>query len=300
MNILTVLSVFALLYVPSVDSELQEFQYDGSGLALITPFDSGIIAVPWGYGSALYLERGSAARCIPWHWDESTYCSAPSSHGDSAAVRINRSGSNYIVLFSPDSLLELYGPFKKGGNVVFDGIGNLWFTADGFLYRNGISTGIELESHTISVDPSGNLLAFCDRDDRTCILNTTSGESSILADGYRFYDPIFVICEGAMLIVTSTLEGEIVRISPDDGTCTSLGEGSMPFWWNEAETILYSVTSDDGHTITAGEIWMVSPNGVRQQITFSTGIHEIHPIALDGAIFAIDALSGSLISVQDR
>ena len=300
MNILTTLSVLALLYVPSVDSELQGFQYDGSGLALITPFDTGIIAVHWGYGSALYLERGSAARCIPWCPDESTYCSAPSSHGDSAAVCINRSGSEYIVLFSPDSLLEIYGPFEKGGKAVFDGIGNLWFTADGFLFRNGISTGIELESHTISVDPSGDLLAFCDRDDRICILNTTSGESSVLAAGYRFYSPVFVTCEGTAMIVTPTLEGEIVKVSPDDGTCTSLVEGSMPFWWNEAETILYSVTSDDGHTITAGEIWMVSLNGVSQQITFSPGIHEIHPIASGGAVFAIDAISGSLISVRER
>lgn len=208
--------------------------------------------------------------------------------------------SVFALLSVPSVDSELYGPFEKGGKVVFDGIGNLWFTADGFLYRNGISTGIELESHTISVDPSGNLLAFCDRDDRICILNTTSGESSVLAAGYRFYNPIFVTCGGVVLIVTSTLEGEIVKVSPDDGTCTSLAEGSMPFWWNEAETILYCVTSDDGHTITAGEIWMVSLNGARQQITFSPGIHEIHPIAWGGAVFAIDALSGSLISVQDR
>ena len=300
MNILTALSVIVLLAIPSVNSEPRDFQYDGPGLALITPFSIGIIAVPWGYGSALYIEGGKAARSIPWHWDESTRCSIPSSCGDSAAICINRSGLDYIVLFTSDSLLDLYGPFTNGGRAAFDVTGNIWFTADGFLYRNGISTGIELESHTVSVDPSGSLIVFCDSSDRICLLNTSSGESSVLASDYRFYSPLFVSSEGTVVIVTSTLEGKIVKVSPEDGTCTSLAEGSMPFWWKEMEAILYSVTSDDGHTITSGEIWRVSLDGESQQITFSSGIHEIHPIALDVTVFAIDAITGSLITVPDR
>lgn len=300
MNILAALSVIVLLSVPSTDPEPREFQYDGPGLALIAPLGCGIIAIPRGYGTILYLERGNAARHIPWKWDESTCCSVPSSYGDSAAVCINRRGSDYIVLFSPDSLLEFHGPFENAGRTVFDASGNLWFTADGFLHKNGASTGITLESHAISVDPSGNLVAFCDRDDRICILNTADGVSSVLAAGYRFYSPAFMTCGGIVLIVAPTLEGEIVSISPDGGTCASIAEGSMPFWWNETQTILYCVTSDDGHTVTAGEIWSISPEGVNQQISFSPGIHEIHPIASGGAVFAIDAVTGALISIPDR
>ena len=300
MNILTALSVIVLISVPSVDSQPQDCKYDGPGLARIIPLSSGIIAVPWGYGSALYLECGKAARSIPWHWDESTRSSAPSSHADSAAMCINRSGLDYIVLFTPDSILELYGPFSNAGRAVFDGIGNIWFTADGFLYRNGISTGLELESHTISIDLSGGLATFCDRDDRICLLNLGSGESSVLAAEYRFYNPIFVACEGSVEIVASTLEDEIVKVSPDDGACTSLGEGSMPFWWKEKEVILYTLTSDDGHMITDGEIWSVTLDGVRHQVTYSQGIHEIHPIALDGTVFAIEAITGSLVTIPDR
>ncbi len=300
MNVLTAFSVFVLLLLPSANSELRDFRYEGPGLALITPLGNGIVAIPRGFGTILYLERGNAARYITWKWDESTHCSGISSSGDSAAVCINRRGSDYIVLFSPDSLLESHGPFENAGRTVFDASGNLWFTADGFLHKNGVSTGIELESHTISVDPSGNLIAFCDRDDRICILNTADGVSSVLAAEYRFYSPVFVTCRGIVMIVASSLEGEIVKVSPDGGTCTSLVNGSMPFWWNEAETILYSVTSDDGHTVTAGEIWSSSLDGVNQQITFSPGIHEIRPIALNGAVFAIDAVTGSLIPVPHR
>ncbi len=300
MYIMTALSVLALSSVPATDSELREFQYNGSGLALIAPFNSGMIAVPRGYGSALYLERGNTARCIPWSWDESRCCSAPSSHGNSAAICINNSGSDYILLFSPDSILEIYGPFIKGGRPVFDSLGNLWFTSDGFLHKNGISTGIELESHTVSVDPSGNWVAFCDRNDRICILDIADGESSVLASDYRFYNPVFLTCEGIPVIVSQTLEGEIVKVSPADGACTSLAEGSQPFWWKEREVILYSVTSDDGHMITSGEIWIVSLDGLSRQITFSPGIHEIHPIVLDGTVFAIEAINGSLVAVRDR
>ena len=299
-NVLTALWAIVFLSVPSVESELLEFQYDGSALAFITPYNNGIIAVRWGYGSTIYLERGKAAREIPWHWDESTRGSVPSSRRDSAAICINRSGLDYIVLFSPDSLLELYGPFTRGGRVVFDGAGNLWFTADGFLYRNGTSTGIELESHTISVDPSGNQIVFCDSNDRICILNTADAESSVLSAGYRFYSPMFVVCEGTLVIVSPTLEGEIVRVEPDNGACASLAEGSMPFWWNEMEEILYCVTSDDGNMITASEIWSVSLDGVSRQITFSSATHEIRPIALDSAVFAIQAITGSLMTVLER
>ncbi len=300
MNILTALSVLVLISVPAMDSELPEFQYNGSGLALIAPFNSGIIAVPWGYGSALYLERENTARHVPWSWDESRCCSAPSSHGDSAAMCINSNGSDYILLFSPDSIIEIYGPFAEGGRPVFDSLGNLWFMADGYLHRNGISTGIELESHTVSVDPSGNRVTFCDSNDRICILNTTDGESSVLASGYRFYSPVFVTCEGIPVIISPTLEGEIVKVSPADGSCTSLAEGSMPFWWKARDAILFSVTSDNGHMITSSEIWIVSLNGVSRQITFSPGIHEIHPVAIDGTIYAIEALNGSLVVVRDR
>lgn len=299
MNILTALSIFALSSVPAVDHAIPEFQYSGPGLAMITPFGNSIIAVPLGYGSALYLERGMTARYIPWQWDGSKCCSAPSSLGDSAAICINSSGSDYILLFSPDSVLDVWGPFDRGGRPVFDSLGNIWFSADGYLHRNGISTGIVLESHTLSVDPSGNLVAFCDREDRICILDTADGKSFVLASGYRFYNPAFLISEGTTLIVSPTLEGEIVKVSPADGTCTSLAEGSQPFWWEEREAILFSVTSDDGHRITSGEIWLVSPDGVSRQITFSPGVHEIQPIALDGTVFAIEAVTGSLVTIQD-
>jgi hypothetical protein len=300
MNILIVLSILSLISVPMEDSELPEFQYDGAGLVLITPFGSGIAAVTRRYGSVLYLENGTSARYIPWPWNESGCCSAPSSHGNSAAVCVSSGGSEYILLFSPDSVLEVYGPYGKGGRPVFNSMGNLWFTADGYLHKNGISTGIELELHTISVDASGTLVAFCDSSDRICILNTDNGKVSVLAFGYRFYSPVFVTFEDNQLIISPTLEGEIVKVSPADGICTSLAEGSHPFWCYDRESILYSVTSDDGIRITSGEIWLVSLDGVSQQITFTPEIHEIHPIVADGTVYAIDATSGFLIAIPDR
>lgn len=293
------LSVLAFLSVPPGDLYVTEFNYNGAGLALIIPFNNGMLAVPWGYGRVLYLESENTARAVPCSWDESRCCSAPSSFEDSAALCVRRSGSEYILLFSPDSIIEAYGPYEKGGKPVFDSLGNLWFTADGYLHENGISTGIELESHTISTDASGVRVVFCDSSDRICILNTDDGVVSVLASDYRFYNPVFVTFEGSDLIVSSSLEGEIVKVSPADGACTSLDEGSHPFWWDDRESVLYSVTSDDGLQITSGEIWLVSPDGVNQRITFTPDIHEIHPVVVDSTVYAINAASGSLVAVPN-
>lgn len=294
------LCVLSLASVSAGDPYSPDFQFSGEGLALIVPFDRGILAVPWGYGSILFLERENSAGSVPWPWNESWCCSAPSSCGDLAAVCVNLEASEYILLFSPDSIIEVYGPYDIGGKPVFDDAGNLWFTADGYLHRNGISTGIELESHTISVDASGTQVVFCDNSDRICVLNTDDEEVSVLASGFRFYSPVFVTGLRTTLIVSPTLEGEIVKVSSADGACTSLAVGSHPFWWEDRGTILYSVTSDDGHQITSGDIWMVSLEGVSRQITFTPDIHEILPVVAGSTVYAIEAVTGSLVAIPDR
>jgi len=294
------LCVLALSSVSAGDSYTPDFQFSGEGLALIVPFDRGILAVPWGYGSILFLERENSAGSVPWPWNESRCCSAPSSSGDLAAVCVNLEASEYILFFSPDSIIEVYGPYDKGGKPVFDDAGNLWFTADGYLHTNGVSTGIELESHTISVGASGTQIVFCDSSDRICILNTDDEEVSVLASGFRFYSPVFVTDSRTALIISPTLQGEIVKVSPADGACTPLAVGSHPFWWEDRGTILYSVTSDNGHQITSGEIWMVSLEGVSRQITFTPDIHEIHPVVVDSSVYAIEAATGSLVAIPDR
>ncbi len=296
-HLLTLLSVF--IFAPGSATDFNVFSGVNAYLAFITPLDGGILAVPCGYDSILYFHREYAPVSIPWAWDESNCISSPSSHGDSAAAGVSGNGSDYILLFSPDSVLEIYGPYDSSGKPVFDGMDNLWFTADGFLYRNGVCTGIELESHTISVDSSGMMVVFCDNSDRICVMNTDDGEVNTLASGYRFYNPSFLSCQDKTVIISPTLEGEIVKIFPDNGACVSLARGVHPFWWKEREVLLYSVTTDDGCRITGGEIWLVNLDGISRQITFTPGINEIHPIALDGLVYAIEANTGSLIAVSD-
>jgi len=300
MNLLAALSIPFLLSIPVADSYAMENRCNVNGLADITPFADGIMAVTWGYESVLYFESDNSAMYIPWIWDESRCCSSPSSFGDSAAICINTDGVDNILFFSPDSIIAVYGPYERGGRPAFDGLGNLWFTADGYLFRNGISTGTELDSYTVSVDQSGSWIVFCDESDRVCILNTAERESTVLASGYRFYNPVFVIYDETLVIISPTLEGEIIAIAPSTGVCKSLASGSQPFWWKEAESILYSVTSDNGHTITSGEIWIVSLEGVNRQISFTSEIHETHPIAVLGTVYAIDADTGSLVAVPSE
>jgi len=298
-SILIILAVLCHSNSPTADAGRSEFMYDAQPLALITPLLSGMLLIPLHYGRILFLDETCEARPIPWQWDASRCCSAPSANADSAAVGVS-SGGDYIILFTPDDLLEAYGPYSEAGRPVFDDAGNLWFTADGFLHRNGISTGIELERHTISIDGSGLWIVYCDESDRICIFRTDSHEKTVLSSDYRFYDPAFVSFEEILTIISPSLEGKILRISPLDGECTVLAEGSHPFWWEERESMLYAVTSDDGHQITTSEIWLVSSSGEKQQLSATPDIHEICPAVINSSVYAIEAVKGNLIEVIAR
>ncbi len=298
MILLIAASILTFSTIADTDSDISEIHCSGTGLAAIAPLASGIIAIPWGYENVLFLEEGFTGRNALLLLDEFTRCSAPSTHGNLAVLSFEQNGSDFVVLFSPDSVLEVIGPFENAGRPVFDNSGNIWFSADGYLCKNGISTGFEFSAYSLSVDPSGKMAAFCDAGDRICLFNIDDGSTSILASGYRFYNPVFVSCNETAMIISPTLEGEIVSVSLSDGMCTSLIRGSHPFWWAERQLILCSVTSDDGHSITAGDVWLLSPDGTERQISFSSDIHEIHPIAVDTAVYAIDAVTGSLIPVR--
>jgi hypothetical protein len=290
MNALSIITITVML---SVFSAASGFEYDGPGLSKILPFGDCVLAVTWGFESLLHFGPDGSHIAILMCDEDAVYGSAPSAREGTAAVLLNLDGFDYVQLFTVDSILNTLGPYERSGKPSFDGPGNLWFCGDGYLLRNGVSTGYPLNSHTISINHTGEWVSFCDSNDRICIMDTGNGETSVIASDYRFYNPQFVRDNGVDMIVSPSLEGRIVKIDPSDGTCTPLAEGSNPFWWEEGEAILFSRTSDDGHDITSGEIWLVSLEGSLRQLTFSPDVHEVQPIAAGGNIYAIDALSGS-------
>ncbi len=148
--------------------------------------------------------------------------------------------------------------------------GDLWYTNDGFLFKNGISTGMDVQAFSVSVED--DQVAFTDRNDNLHI-NTLGCESDRTVQGYRFYSPI-VLSGGD--VIAPTLTGEIIYLA-SDGSLMVVGKGEQPSWSYNNEGLFYCVSEDDGHTVTQADIWFVKPGGEPVRITDTPNILETRP-----------------------
>ena len=98
------------------------------------------------------------------------------------------------------------------------------------------------------------------------------------------------------MILSPTLEGVLHLVSAE-GRDTPLVRGTQPFWWEDKGLLLYSVTEDDGHEITSSDIWACRPGRAEYRLTSSPGVNEIMPFVQGGTLMAIDAETGSLLSL---
>mgnify|MGYP006278273721 CR=1 FL=1 len=295
----TVSTLFIFLLLPGLTAAQGGTPFEVSGLALAVPFRDGVLAVTWGWGELIFVRPGEPpvpAADLP---EDSRPCSPPSTFDDTAALCVRRDDGDYVLTFTLEGGKTEYGPFHDCGAPVFDGSGSLWFTADGLLHRNGASTGTALEAHTISVDSSGGRVAYCDRNDRLCLMETAGGEPTVLDSDRRFFAPRFITAGRKTCLLSSSLEGDIVLTSVSTGAGVTLAGGSHPFWWNSRDMLLYSVTEDDGHRLTSADIWHVSPGGVPAPLAVSEDVLEIHPFVWEGRVMAIDASTGSLLQLPE-
>ena len=148
--------------------------------------------------------------------------------------------------------------------------GDLWYSSDGFLVKNGLSTGVEVPAFSVSVEDG--IVAFTDRNDNLHI-TTLGSESDRIVQGYRFYSPI-VLSGGD--VIAPTLTGEIIYL-PSDGSLMVVGRGEQPSWSYAEEGIFYCISEDDGHTITQADIWFVQPGGEPVRITSTPDVLETRP-----------------------
>lgn len=297
----TVSTLFMILVLPGLTVAATEGgpPVEASGIALAVPFQDGVLAVTWGWRELLFVRAGEPSVPAAASLEDSRPCSPPSTFGNTAALCVRREDGDYVLSFTPEGETTEFGPFRDCGAPVFDGSGILWFTADGSLYRNGASTGLALEAHTISVDSSGGRLAYCDRNDRLCLMETSGGESRVLASDRRFFAPQFISIGRKTCLLSSSLEGEIVMTSVSTGASVTMAVGSHPFWWSARGMLLYSVTEDDGHRLTSADIWHLSPGGTPAPVTVSEEVLEISPFVMEEKLMAIDAATGSLLLLPD-
>lgn len=172
--------------------------------------------------------------------------------------------------------------------------GDLWYTVNGYLFINGASMGVQIPAFHVSVEEG--LAAFTDRGDDLHILSLESGEDTVVS-GYRFYSP--VILPGGDVLAPS-LTGEIVYV-PFEQNSYVVANGSQPCWSTELSGLFYCKSEDDGHSITAADIWFVRPGGEPVQVTFTSEVLETRPACSCDVLWFVDENRGisECVSLDD-
>jgi hypothetical protein len=191
--------------------------------------------------------------------------------------------------------IELCGPFEDAGLPAWDNEGNLWFTAENYLWKNAASTDIELSAAHISINPSMDRVVYSDRINRIFLTDISAVDGDLLANHRSFYAPFFISTED---VVSPSLEGEIWLTDPD-GNSRMLACGSQPVWWLEKEYILFIKTEDNGEILTASDVYAVDLQGNEIRITFTDYILETSPVPWNGKIAVIDAFTGYPLLIEN-
>jgi hypothetical protein len=174
---------------------------------------------------------------------------------------------------------------QRTGAPWFSSDGDLWYTGDGFLFKNGVSTGVEVPAFYVSVE--NGVAAFTDRSDCLHILLLAGGEERIV-QSLRYFSP--VVLTGGNVVVSS-LTGEIVFVPPG-GEPVVVASGEQPCWSYHRGGLFFCVSADDGHNLTAADIWFVKPGEEPVQITFTEDILETKPTCSGNLVWFVDAATG--------
>jgi hypothetical protein len=202
------------------------------------------------------------------------------------AVWAGSDAVNCVVLLT-GSGYEVMGSYTEAGLPCWDGAGNLWFTAEGVLHRNGEAVGPALSAHHISVDPMGEKVVFTDRGDRILSMSMESGSVDTVSNAYRFYGPFFIPGGG---IVSPSLDGGIWLFRGSEAVFVDNGE--HPAWWPERNGIVYIRSTDDGMNLTSSDIWLWTEGAGSLQLTDTPYILEINPSPAPDGVYYVDAFSG--------
>lgn len=174
---------------------------------------------------------------------------------------------------------------KSTGAPWISSSGDLWYTQDGYLFMNGASTGVSIPAFSVSVE--NGVVAFTDRNDDLHIFSLENGEDLVFS-GYRFFSPV-VLTNGD--VIAPTLTGEIIHI-PSGDIPAVVGNGEQPCWSYELDGLFYCISEDDGHSITAADIWFVRPGGEPVQITFTSDLLETRPACSGGILWFVHSGNG--------
>ncbi len=153
--------------------------------------------------------------------------------------------------------------------------GRLGYTYEGrFLIvdRSGtiLETIADIGSNVTAVSSDGHWLLYNDRDDRLWACHLIDGERfQATPDGGRFFNPVWSPTEP--VAVVNELGGPFYLLDFVAGSLTPLDDGNHYAWSPDGQRIIYDITEDDGHTITAADIYTIQRNGTGRTALTATG-----------------------------
>ena len=174
---------------------------------------------------------------------------------------------------------------ERTGAPWYSSAGDLWYTIDGYLYKNGVSTEVAVPAFHVSVE--NGIAVFTDRGDCLHILSLINGEDRVI-QGFRFFSPV-VLTSGNVIV--PSLTGEIVFV-PFGREPVVVASGEQPCWSYSNDGLFFCVSADDGHSLTTADIWFVKPGEEPVQVTFTEDVLETKPSCSGDLVWYVDAVTG--------
>lgn len=158
--------------------------------------------------------------------------------------------------------------------------------------RNTVLPGVSTGGDAYLVE--GNTLLTFNSASKTTSIVTPRGTSAFIendkisvvnAAGKRVIEPV----KGQRCINTSLspdggkvafeiMGGNLFVVNTDGTGLVDLGRGYRASWAPDSKTITYMITEDDGHKITASDIWAINPDGTgKTRVTGDSGNIELDP-----------------------
>jgi len=160
--------------------------------------------------------------------------------------------------------------------------GRIGYTFEGdFLIVNTqgevLETIGDIASNVAPVSSDGQWILYNDPEDQLWACHLTDGEKfQVTPQGRRFFNPIWSPKEP--LAIVNELGGGFYLADIVQGTMTLLDDGNHYAWSPDGEQIVYDVTEDDGHYITAADIYVIKKDGTgKTALTATAEALEMYP-----------------------
>ncbi len=264
----------------------------------IIPFGEGVVAIGQAGSRLLVLDRDlqsvldltSEELQIDWF----RAIAADPLQGDLWVLAEN--SGPFLFRFDRETLHDIDGyRIDDISNPVVDGVGRLWYSSEGALFRDFNDLYLPVSTTQLAVSADGGRVAWVDGEDRVWSAQVSNFEPELVEEK-RSMAPFYL--PTTPILVVPLVSGGFTMHLPD-GSVTEIEAGLQPFWCPVPEGVVYCISKDDGHQITESDLYVATPDGQIFRITETPESLEINPSVYDEGVIAVDDYNGYMVVVPD-